>query len=1807
MPTTFYSPLRSIVPVDALPDALGFVKDGLASLLDDVYFKDLQSSKNARGDAANYSLSLVSLKPLEIEIPGTGIFLILNPGLGEAPGATSEFPVTLSYEWSILAWLRELDLGTFSFTAGDFFQLALSILQFSERQLLERALALLPAGEGSIGSFVDEVNAFYGTAIAHPTSADPIGEVLTAIDAEPGLENCAVLIFSLYVLDPNDAEITRQRLDAFFGGFFGGSVEDYLKKLLVPKIDATLGVGVGLKFPRNVLEPLDEIAGEPLPEPARSLLSFDAGDFYFSTERGIGYDRTLTASLTPSRIGKSGFELEITEAKLDLSRQTNIPEATADGRSEDFVGVFIPRATLKLPPVFNHDADASSAAIVGRNLLIGTGGLSGRLALEAKDPDDPHSALVRGRFGSGFELGLAAIEVAFQQNAIIGSTITGFMKIPALKDTEGNDAEVTITVSIGTDGEFSVTAAEEQGLRALRIPDVLEIAVKSLAVGAKEGRFFAAIAGSITFLDQGGAIGQLLPEAIEIEKLLVWEDGKLELEGGGLTLADPVSLKVGPVEMSITAVHFGAHEQDHEGQLRQYQFWGFDGGLSIAPGGVDARGDGIKLYYTTDNGVGKPLHVFLRIQSIAIDMILPGGAKPEEAALLLKGFLAMKDAPGGGSEYQGGVAFSLPKLKLAGSAAMRYDPRLPSFLIDAGLELSSPIVLGATGLGIYGFRGLVGMRWAVSKSATGLADDAEWWQYYKAKVAPDNREGIQLSKFAAQEGFALGAGISLATVPDAGRAFSSKLFFLLSLPDVLLLQGQGQVLKKRIGLDTTEDPPFFALIAITSTSIETAFGVDYKVPDDGKIAKVNGLLEMGFFFQNSGAWYVNLGKDTPEERRISARLLTLFNSYFYMMLSSGGIRAGAGVCYELKKKIGPFQVELVAFLDVAGQICFVPRQIGASVVLGGSLGLTIFGFGFHVTAAAGLTAEAPRPFTVTGRLEACVDVLWSKRCVTINLTWTFDNALDTDEIDIVSRTLGEVARAVHMLTGETFALHAARTATLPAPAALEDFILPMDCFLDFELAQGVKPTGSHPSLARFEEVSGAPQHTVLVPPQKAKSSQVRHQFLVESIEIFSFDPSAATWRPYDVYAAATPLQLAEFVTADLDQLPWGYWQKMHPALHNRLRILSQTPFSYLRQGSFPPPPEDLGVSDTDIFCAPEPEPKRCRDFSGALDKGEKRRAVEPDRWRALGPVLYKLEGAAGELIRKRWQGFDTGLCVPETATIRLLLPAPMACVTLLLQTDAESAVVRFYGRVPVKNPNGNAPLSEWVVWEERSVAAAELEKAVVYENLHRPVLRVDVRGGKCSKPTGGKGGSCRVCLYEICYLSVLDALHNDGLPSQVDVEQAADAMMAGLSGSIQPIWRPDTRYAIRLATRDEVFRHDDNAALASHANTYVFGFRTVGPIGHFHKFPGQGGATHTLPAYAALETEHRADQFRLAGLLHYLDLPKCYPNADGRLTNAKPLFYRAPRLDLFYRDPYVYEMFRDWDAYNGAEKVFSSLAVEIKDPALAAGEITPAPTPADWQTTDLFILHPDVAVINNMLENGDPCVDTEPAEPIAVETVFNLPDLLPLKAYAAIFTARYRRASDNTPSVREVHRYVFQTSRYPDFAAQVDSWRVAQTAVYELAVDLDGDGFTAASALVADPGGASSELSQRFADPFDRLIDGILRLGALAPAVTTEFNVVRLRGSGRVLGILVRNPEPFNDPKIPRATLQTTLSLAVDGGDPALFVGLHAKDAARVFLTNADGSLAIPPGALHLTFRYQRFDGSAYTTVATATVDFDLS
>jgi hypothetical protein len=2159
----FLPTVRDLVKVDELPPSLGFLQAPLGTLLDKVFYDNLVYHRSVNGDSAHYSLDVILKRRLGLlSIPGTDIALVLNPAAADGMQTGAVFSVTFEYEWILLRYIRGAQLATFSWGVRGFINLLSNIFGITPEELTQEAISVLlptPAGgQDPVAAFVTSYNAKYAPPITYHADSDIAVEVADVVAQISPARDVIQLLVDDYLDNAFD------KLKLLIAKWVGPLDEAHLRRIVIPRFHASLDqVSLGLELPRSVFIPLDA-NNEPRPEPAQAMVRVQAGSFAIDSEEGFIFNQDLAFSFDRSQILGTGFTIALQGIKIDLSEKVNIPEADADGRPPDFRGVYVKSAAIGFPQYWNQGG--GTGQLNARNLLVGTGGMSGTIGLEAIDGADP-APLIKARFGNGFEVTLDAFSITFKQNAITESTIRGSLTIPRFKDASGTgDAVIGIDVYIAGDGDFAVTASDAAGVR-IRVPNVFDFYITSASIGRKGSRFFLAVGGRLEFADQGGIVGQFLPDKIDIQKLLIWDDGKIEFEGGKITLPRAISLMVGPVSLSVTAIGFGSHEQEFKGQLRQYEYFTFDGGVNVNPGGVDVSGSGIAFYYTVDNSSLLEPDRFLRIQSIAVDLVIPGSASAESAMLLLKGYLSMRAAqpPSTGSEYAGSIAFTLPKLKMSGAASMRLNPSVPAFIVDAGLEIATPILLGSTALGIWGFRGLLGLRYVATKHAAHVDDGEPWWKYYKAKIADEFREGIQVSKFDQIPGFSLGAGVSLATAADTGEAFSSKLFFLLSLPEVFLLQGQGQILKGRILLTDTTDPPFFALISITKASVETAFGVKYAIPADaadgkqaGGIATVDAVIEMGFFWGSSAAWYINIGRADPASARVLVRLLSIIDAYFYFMMSGAGIRAGAGASYHLSKKFGPLKAELSAYLDTAGRVSFGPNQIGASIQIGGNVDLSIFGFGFGVSAAASLAAEGTKPFTIAGSLEVCVRVLRKNRCAKFEFTWIFNTALDTSEIRLLKENLQDSGKALNIHTQESYDLWTGTA--LPAPSDLDAYMLPLDSYVDIEFTKGVKPSPS--VISAFGGNTMGSDYMDYVAPQRGKTDRVRHEYTLDSVEILYHDGTA--WKPYDIYGAATPPQLAPFVTSNPSTLKQGFWQYQQPNLHNKLRVLAQSPLTYVSQGSGGHVVEESGITVESIFCAPAPIAETCTDFDDFPPLVESPvKLVENQRY-FHRQFQFRIVGGWGTVVTKPGGGHTRAVRVDAGSAIEIFLIEPAVSVRLTLSTSTDTAVARFYSRVPVppSRPGLSPPQYGYALAGTMGVPrGAPVE--VVYDHIIQPVDKIVIDAGVCRTdpqlvcdstvtqqgrdlerfldtlirrgehlsravelyhrdysawdgiffhtslypppvqvyarysllsftatqlhgtladwrgfacpieltliegaiaidwqnlagvhdlrpdfephvpgpnytflidgdvltPTGvsnrvtlrgkscypilhcaiagvllpgpvtsealalgdllallaannrlvqprlalagdevaafdrvftpgggrlsglarkvwlsttvlpdaqrldailgdeGSGGAvsltlpsprasfsfdrvigfsdlrpdgallidgpntgflidarvrassgestvtlrgeapftvttaapiqspdgdggksgvavkpavdsvmravpsppaptphqgpvlvkppsdCGLHLHEVCALDYPAAAWNATLPTQSSVDAEVASIVNAFQGSIQPLWRPNTHYVIRVTTTDRLFRDSSQSVVASYSRQQGYGFRTVGPLGHFHLYPDAGGQPVARADYAALEALGRADEFKLIGLLHYVDFAKCYPNADGQLINAKPLFYDDPRLLLFYLQTYVARMFCSWAPYGGLEAADAVFEVQVKDPAPDPGVAAAGAVEATWDLSPVPLVSQDVTILNNMITYGKPCAKVSVIQPTWLSSAFPLAkQLAPLKLYTAIFNLRFKQQSDPAYVTRELLRYCFQTSRYANLAEQVNSYKLkvdpTNGTVLKAAVFEAGKAFTAtdlanATSVLADTMPAGDPLRQTFADPFNRLIEGALKLEAIHPPSGTEFNIVRDTTSGRVLGLLVKNPEPFNDPKIPSSEVAGTIRLSVNGGSTGLYKAVYSKDLSQAFLTNTDNSMTLPSGAtLDFTFDYEQWDGSVYATVDTSDV-----
>ena len=420
-----------------------------------------------------------------------------------------------------------------------------------------------------------------------------------------------------------------------------------------------------------------------------------------------------------------------------------------------------------------------------------------------------------------------------------------------------------------------------------------------------------------------------------------------------------------------------------------------------------------------------------------------------------------------------------------------------------------------------------------------------------------------------------------------------------------------------------------------------------------------------------------------------------------------------------------------------------------------------------------------------------------------------------------------------------------------------------------------------------------------------------------------------------------------------------------------------------------------------------------------------------------------------------------------------------------------------------------------------------------------------------------------------------------------------------LLGCLKITYRQEPDFRVIYSKKELTLKNSSQKVYRS----YLFGFKTKGPAGFFH----QGN-----PTYEDLLSKDREAEFKLANLQYYIDYEKSYPNADGALIHAKPLFYVNPELQLFYLKNYVYEFYRNWDEYQNNEEVQIDLITTLADPAPDTTLPPATPISVTWLADDLPGFVHDAVLLENMIQNGNPCSETESITPMGVHSVVSTDQLEPLKLYTAIFKARYKTASQSEYAEEEVHRYVFQTSHYESFQEQVNSYVlerdeedssvITKAARFEVIVTLDNTQLTTAQEIVNHTLDVNSPLRQEYAYDYDKIISGIFKLGALHPAMTTEFNLIQDELTGHLLGVLIRNPEPFNDPKIPVTVLETTIGATF--GSNVLDKKVFSQDGRNIFLTNS--TMQLVSGSYDFQFKYLQWSGNHYEEVDSVGVEMEV-
>jgi hypothetical protein len=1327
MPTTdqpYYPALSDLITVEDLPASLSFIKGLLSDILNKIYYKNYQGSKSIGGNGAYYSLDVVSRQKLEIEIPGTGIYLVLNPDYTD--DTISSFPITLMWQWDIIRYLNEFNITGFSFSVSDMFNLALTIFNVTEEQALKiAAYTFVIPSDPSVsvfGQLVADINNLYGASIViDEAEPSPYLDLASQIDALG--ESIPAAIITLYLIgDPVDM---LPKLNAYFSIFIPSDLQDYIVQLATPTARATLELSAALEFPRSILLPMihnpdstytPDNSTDPSGNLKTAYIQFAEAFLDIDTQTGFGYQTDFSGTLVPQyvQIASTCFIISFSDVKLDLSTTTNIPEADAAGYPVGFVGAYIGQAAVILNGLGTDDSSQQSVSLAVKNFLVGTGGVSGTITFA-------DTGLLYRNFGD-FAAGLDTFSLTFKQGIITNCAISGKVTLPANFSPDGTTpVTLEIDVAIKDAGDFSITAKPLGTLPSFTLPNVFTVTLRQLTLGEKDGRFFIMVAGTLDFIADVPVLGDVLPKGITINKLIIWDNGDLEFDGGGLVIPKAFKLQVGPVKLEVSHLSMSSTTRKLNGVDRKYTYVGFDGMVNTGTAGIEAAGNGIKYYFTTDDGPGRPFDNFVSIDGIAIDIKVPGEATEDDAAFILQGFLSMKnpdpDVPDStaGVEYTGKVTFELPKIDVEGTAAMRLKPSVPSFLVDLGVELPMAIPLGPTGLGIYALRGLIGQHYLPSKAVTTppLPDTASWWEYYKAKSIISGREGIEVDKFASESGFSIGAGVSLATdLADSGYIFSAKLFLLLGLPDVFLIQGQAGIIQQRLGLDQDVDPPFQALIVFSSDSILGDLSVNFNVPlmEDAKgfILSVQAQLSMGFFFNNASGWYINLGKDTPASAQVQAKILTLFKGHAFLMISSQGIKAGAGASFDFSRSFGPVGIGFNAYLNMGGSISFKPAQIGAFLQVGGGAYVKILGRSISLSIAIAFAVEAPHPFNLIGSLHIQLKVIIVKININLDVSWRFNNtiaALNPNPVLSLpdARSSYAPVAAKNILTNEVFQVNYVNNSNVGAvpipgdPSWQFDFtdvvevtnvVIPLDSFIDIELLKPVLP-GSTPIGGGDTQLPVG--YTELIPPQKGASPQIKHQYGLVDLEILAWgnNGSEDAWMPYNIYEAVTAI--ADGNTGDgaidLDSLQIGYWQFTVKDQYSKIRLLSQNMFSFmngttLNQGDL----DAKNFMPGDVFCFNNITSNTVIDWK-SVETG----TVYPDDTPALFKLVsFNFNTIAAGVETEASFGSPALRLTGGKGTVTMTFPEPVTNISLQIGDNSNDFTINLIQTLHTAGPNGTA-------------------------------------------------------------------------------------------------------------------------------------------------------------------------------------------------------------------------------------------------------------------------------------------------------------------------------------------------------------------------------------------------------------------------------------------------------------------------------------------------------------------------------------
>ncbi|HVN12738.1 MAG TPA: hypothetical protein VMT69_11640 [Kineosporiaceae bacterium] len=662
-------------------------------------------------------------------------------------------------------------------------------------------------------------------------------------------------------------------------------------------------------------------------------------------------------SLPAFMVGDTGIVLKVDDARLSFGGEQEPPPDTAvrafRGVLFDSLVLYFPDG-LELPHILPESIEVLDGA-------IGTGGFSGAFTGEwdvtwqgTTPSGDGAGSLL------GFAFGLTSMQLQVEQDCVTTAVLAGTLAVPFF------DHLLTVAVSLDTAGGFALTVTGtpdtppllEPGsdttlatpaVATLTLPGLGELSVTSLGVVRDDLGDGLVLSGELD-LEVGAPV--LSWPAITVQGLRIGADGSITVDGGWLDLQQPLALDLYGFRMELTRVGFGTEDDGR-------RWVGVDGALRLTellPAGVSARG--LRVSWDPRDPDAPPT---LTLDGVGVTFGVPG-------AFGFDGTVALADDPVTGAKlFTGALGLGLDALDVGVDAGITIGRLAPDTYVYVHVGVDLPIPLGATGAALYGLEGLFAMNMAPQVTA------GDWYGWYKQGNPPFTVDDQQ--KWAPAGGqWALGAGLSLGTLPDAGFSVNTAALLVVLLPGpVVLLQGTANLFTPPPALGPDQEGTLSLLAALDGRAGTLQLGID-AAWSLARVIDISAATEAFFDFDRSDAWHLWIGQDQPASARVRADYLALFHADAWLMLDARGIDAGLNVKWGDSWRFGPATVALDAWVGGHAALARRPPQLSGDLSIGGEASVAVGPSDLGIDVEAGLAGQSFTPYDVSGTVSVTVDL-----------------------------------------------------------------------------------------------------------------------------------------------------------------------------------------------------------------------------------------------------------------------------------------------------------------------------------------------------------------------------------------------------------------------------------------------------------------------------------------------------------------------------------------------------------------------------------------------------------------------------------------------------------------------------------------------------------------------------------------------------------------------------------------------------------------------------------------------------------------